>query len=219
MGSTRLPGKTLAMVGELPLIEHVIRRANAIKGVSQVILAIPDSENPVDLLGILTRNSAQLFKGHPTDVAKRALDCAKHCNADYFFRINGDSPCIDPDQMTDAVAIAKKSPNLDFVTNIPGRTFPYGVSVELIKTETLRKAYPNFSDSQKEHVTAYFYDHLDKLQSHQITSDHLSLSKARLVVDTPQDLSRIDSLLTGSHPEDIPYENIASAYLKKFSEE
>ena len=43
------------------------------------------------------------------------------------------------------------------MTNVFPRTFPMGQSVEIIKTEIIKKNLKQFSNKDREHVTRYFY--------------------------------------------------------------
>ena len=49
IGSTRLPGKVLLNLADKPVLKHVVERAAAIKGVDEVVIAIPkaSSERPL----------------------------------------------------------------------------------------------------------------------------------------------------------------------------
>ena len=79
-------------------------------------------------------------------------------NAEYFIRINGDSPLINYKIIDRAIKIHKKRKlNYDIITNVFPRTFPKGQSVEIIKSSILEKNMRKFSILDKEHVTKYFY--------------------------------------------------------------
>jgi hypothetical protein len=50
----------------------------------------------------------------------------------------------------------------DLVTNVPGRTFPHGMSVEIIRTAFYAKAMATVNDNgHREHVTSWLYAHPD----------------------------------------------------------
>jgi len=68
------------------------------------------------------------------DVAGRFLSCLKAYGWEYGVRINGDRLFLDVETLHAVLAIADTG-EFDLVTNIPGQTFPYGLGVEIVRTE------------------------------------------------------------------------------------
>jgi spore coat polysaccharide biosynthesis protein SpsF (cytidylyltransferase family) len=84
----------------------------------------------------------------------------------------------------------------DFVTNLYPRSFPYGVSVELIRTQTYEMMYGRMSDSEDfEHVTRALYRHMADFRYFNIERKGDDLSGVRLTVDTETDLVMVERLL------------------------
>ena len=81
----------------------------------------------------------------------------KKKKSNFFIRISGDSPFINFKIIDRAISLHKKNKNFDIVTNVFPRTFPMGQSVEIIKTEIIKKNLKQFSNKDREHVTRYFY--------------------------------------------------------------
>ena len=107
----------------------------------------------------------------------------------YFFRISGDSPLIDFKIIDQAHQIYKnsKEKKFDIITNIFPRTFPKGQSVELVKTNLLRKNINKFSYHDKEHVTKYFYKNHKKFKIRNFRFKGL-FKGIKQAVDTKKDL-------------------------------
>ena len=79
-------------------------------------------------------------------------------------RISGDSPLINYKINTACKIYIKSNNAYHIITNLYPRTFPKGQSVEIIKTSILKQSIKNFSNSDKEHVTKYFYDNAWKFK-------------------------------------------------------
>ncbi|MFC1945681.1 cytidylyltransferase domain-containing protein [Chloroflexota bacterium] len=189
MGSDRFPGKMMAGLCGVPLLEFVVRRARRIHGLDELTLAT--TEQPVDdeLAQIARRLGLGCYRGSSIDVAGRVLGCARQAGADYFLRLNGDSPCIDAELVGEGLRYLPEG--YDLITNIPGRTFPYGISLELVRTDALAGVYPRMTAREREHVTGYFYGHTERcIIKNIINPDNLEYDM-KFTVDTPEDLARL----------------------------
>jgi 3-deoxy-manno-octulosonate cytidylyltransferase (CMP-KDO synthetase) len=101
-GSTRFPGKPLALVAGKPLIQHVVERCQQAKSLSQVIVATDDTR---------IFEAAQQFcdvqmtsADHPSG-SDRIAEVAASAHFDAIVNIQGDEPLIDP-AVIDKVAAA-----------------------------------------------------------------------------------------------------------------
>jgi len=194
LNSLRLPKKVLTKVNGIPLLEYLLNRLTKIFDKSQIFIATSNQyeDNPIHQYCI--NNNFLFFRGSLEDVAKRMLDTAKQINARSFVRINGDSPLIDPVIIQRAIKIYQKG-NYDLVTNTLPRSYPIGQSVEVIRTSSFEKTYKKMSTTDHfEHVTKYYYEHPDEFRIRNFSNER-DLSSYRLVVDTPEDLKRIEEII------------------------
>jgi len=214
LGSRRLPRKALADVCGRPLISYVIDCARRVSSFAEIILAT--STSPVDdsLATYAATEGLRVFRGSEDDVVARCLACVEAVNADFFVRLNGDSPFLDAALIDEGIAIANEGHAIDLVTNLIGRTFPYGISVEVISVPTLRRLARDLDRHESEHVTARFYSHPAQFNIRQITSPFPELASARIVVDTMQDLEAIRRVAgrLKSRSTWATYQEVASAY-------
>jgi spore coat polysaccharide biosynthesis protein SpsF len=187
MDSARLPGKPLAKAGPGVLLDFVVERAQKISGLDSLVLATTSRELDDPLIDFASSASIDFFRGEVDNVAKRALDCAREFEADYIVRLNADSPYLQPELISLGLDVARFE-HPDLVTNIFPRTFPYGVSVEIIKTASLLSSISKFNGSESEHLTSYFYSNPDDFHIANISADIEYDPSARLVVDNPEDL-------------------------------
>lgn len=214
LDSRRLPGKALTEVLGKPLIGYVIERALQIDALSTVVVATTTRSVDDALVEYARSAGIAAFRGAVDNVAERCLRCAEAHRADFFVRLNGDSPFPDPSLIGGGLAIARRMRRLDLVSNLVDRTFPYGVAVEVINVETLERIIPTLDSAEAEHVTKRFYDRPGEFSIHQMVSTKLGMPQARLVVDTPEDLTMFKTLVERLGPRalDAGYEEVAQLY-------
>lgn len=93
-GSTRLPGKPLLPLNNLPLIIHVARRAQAAELVSRVIVATDDPR----IFDAVREHGGEAEMTSP-DCASgtdRVAEVAARLDADLIVNVQGDEPLIEP---------------------------------------------------------------------------------------------------------------------------
>ena len=138
MGSSRLPGKALRHIAGEPLIKRVIDRVSKVKNLSTIVVATSNSKTDDRLTQYIQSLNIEVFRGATHDVLNRAVSCASYLGVDKFVRINGDSPLIDPELLEKGIEMWT-DPSLDLISNVFPRTYPVGMSVEIIKTDSLKK--------------------------------------------------------------------------------
>jgi len=192
MSSSRLPGKALKDIGGRPLLGRVIDRLRCAATDLDCTLIVATSEEPEDdaIAEFCRSEIVKTYRGSLHDVAGRALSAATHSGLDYFIRISADSPFMSPDVIGLAASIVR-SEEPDLTTNIFPRTYPPGVSVEVIKTDTFKKLLekPTTKD-EREHVTKAFYNRPQGFKIINFTAPEGNLSAIKLTVDTPDDLKK-----------------------------
>ena len=150
MDSQRLPGKPLMTLGDFNLIEFVYLRAKEIEKIDDIVLATTNRSIDDSLVTFAKSINLKFYRGKTNDLASRLIDCGDKYNASHILRINCDSPFIDKKLVNDS--IEKIEDNVDLITNIYRRTFPYGISTEIIFLEKYVDIYSNFNNDEKEHV-------------------------------------------------------------------
>ena len=194
MGSSRLPGKALRNIAGEPLIKRVINRVSKVKNLSTMVVATSNSKADDRLVEYIQSLNIDVFRGAAHDVLNRAVSCASYLGVEKFVRISGDSPFIDPELLEKGIELGGE-PNLDLISNVFPRTYPVGTSVEIIKTDSLKKILSLTVDScDREHVTRFFYKNPEKFRILNFESGRPDLRKVRLAVDTEEDLERLNWL-------------------------
>ena len=186
--SKRLYGKALIKINGKKLLSHIIDKINYdIPNIQTCITTSIDNTDDI-IIDFCKRNNYHYFRGSLENVAERILKCGIENKWDYIVRINGDNLFIDTSTLKNLISIAYDN-DYDFITNLPGRTFPYGMSIELIKTTFLKKVMDKFDISDREHVTSWLYKN-ESVGSRYVLQNHHypSLSNVKLSIDSQKDL-------------------------------
>jgi len=218
LSSSRLPGKALRQVGGRSVLGHIVDRVR--RGANGLPLVVCTSDTPRDdeLERFCRWSGLQVFRGPLDDVAGRFLACAEANGLDFAVRINGDNMFLDPDTLRAMVAIASTN-EFDFVTNVPGRTFPFGMSVEIVRTSFYRETIANVSDPHhREHVTSWLYDNPEC--GRRFIYENRVCEAARglkLAIDTEADLERATRMVARMRgaPEHYGLQQIARFALEE----
>jgi len=186
MSSNRLPMKMLRLVNKKNLLERVHSQVLKSKKINLAIVATSLNKEDDLIYKFCKKKNFNVFRGSLNDVSKRFIDVINYYSAESFIRINGDSPFILPNIIDKAVNLFNRS-GVDLVTNIYPRSYPKGQSVEIINSKTFIKSYKFQNNSQKEHVTKYFYDNFKnyKIKNFKLNTDFNYLS---LAIDNQYDL-------------------------------
>lgn len=211
MDSFRFPGKAMTRLGGKSIIEQCI---GTLKNAREFITLLATTGRMVDrpLVNVAEQLGIKCFQGS-LDVSERIADCIKIFGLKYFARVNGDSPFTRRELLTEGFRQIRER-NLDFVTNLVPRAFPYGISVEIMKSKKFLSSLPNLNtDYYREHVTAYFYEHFETLKTYCMPYNFGNDHDVRLVVDTYEDKERIEKMLTVSpNAFELPISEIVKLY-------
>jgi spore coat polysaccharide biosynthesis protein SpsF len=160
--SSRLPGKILKEINHKPVLEYILERLNSVTKATTIVVATSDQPSDDPIADYCESVNVNCYRGSLENVSQRFLDCSDHFQMDYAVRVNGDNLFTDPKLVDQGIELAILK-SADFVTNVKDRTFPTGMSVEVVKTNFYRDQISEFSDDTfREHVTLYFYEHPEK---------------------------------------------------------
>lgn len=194
MSSARFPGKMLASLSGRPMVAHVLSRCAEAIGDDRVVLVTSTDATDDPLARFVEQNTRiAVFRGELDDVMRRFQSCLQRHPCEWFVRISGDSPAIDPALIR--WMIAQRSTELDLLTNVQRRTFPSGQSVEVVKSATFaRFDSEQLTAEEREHLTQHFYRHPDTFRIRNVVLE-ADPPHRRMVVDTPEDLVAMESIL------------------------
>jgi spore coat polysaccharide biosynthesis protein SpsF len=119
--------------------------------------------------------------------------------------VNGDSPFVDAELLRAGKYILSK--DINFVTNLIDRTFPYGIALEWIDSARYKELADHAERDEVEHVTKHLYRLKSSLKFKSILCELGNFSEKNLTIDSETDLKRINLML-----EKIPKDAINVTY-------
>ncbi len=117
MGSSRFPGKSLACLMGIPMIEHVYRRCCLVRGVDDVFVATCDEE----IRAVVSKFGGKVYMT-PKDIARPGLRVAEACRQlalkddDIVVVVQGDEPLVHPGMVELALKPIRDDPSVQLVT-------------------------------------------------------------------------------------------------------
>ena len=132
--SQRLPGKVLAYIDEISILEIIYNRIVDSPHINEVVYVTSDlpSDNLIEELAI--KLGIKCFRGHPDDVLDRIYRASLETTSDLILEIGGDCPLIDSDLIQRGFDeyVEHKA---DFTSNafFPPFTYPVGYDFSLTK--------------------------------------------------------------------------------------
>lgn len=217
MRSSRLPGKMLREI--LPghtLLDVVVARAHAARRLDCVVVAT--STHPADdvIAEHCRRRGYPLFRGSEEDVLGRMLGACTKYGIDVLVRLTGDNPFIDGRLIDDLLGLYREG-GCDYAcTTMMGhstnwaeeRTFPRGVSMEVVSVPVLMAVEPEVTEAlDRDSVTFFIYDRPDRFRLGAFRAEGAYASwrhpELRLTVDAPEDFElarRVLAEVAGADP-------------------
>ena len=202
MSSRRLPGKVLKLLAGKPVLGHVVDRCKKVQ-TADLVAVVTSTEPSDDVIAAFAKDAGvELFRGPLDDVAARFLGGAAAFEVDAFVRVNADSPLHDPALIERGVTMFRQGGS-DLVSNVLRRTFPTGLSVEVVDRERYAMAYDSMDAHEREHVTLHYYRHPEQFRIISFENER-ELGDRTLSVDTPEDFARVEKIV---HAMDRPEPN------------
>jgi spore coat polysaccharide biosynthesis protein SpsF len=188
MASSRCPGKALAPLAGRPLLDVLLDRMAAVRGVDGVVLATSVKAENDPLAEVAGRAGFQVFRGDEDDVLRRHVDCARALGADHVVRVTGDNPLTDVETIESLVARHRREA-ADY-TYVPGDALLMGILAEVISRSALERSWERGdSRHRSELMTLYIKEH----------PQQFAIAAAEL----PPGLYRPEYRLTVDEPEDV----------------
>ncbi|MBI2016092.1 MAG: glycosyltransferase family protein [Candidatus Rokubacteria bacterium] len=189
MGSSRLPGKVLAPLGGVPLLQAIVERVRGARTLHALVIAT--TERPADdaVAALAGRLGVACFRGADEDCLDRLARAARAHGADVVVRLTGDNPFVDGALVDWAVGErAAAEPPWDYVGTSRSGTFPVGISVEVVAHAALDCAWREATaPAHREHVTLWIVERPARFRVRDLVADP-SDGDLRLTVDAPEDL-------------------------------
>ena len=159
MTSSRLPGKVLADVGGMPMLEMMVRRLKRSQTLSGICLATTTSAEDDPLADLAGRLGVMHFRGSEDDVLARVVGAAQASEADVIVETTGDCPMIDP-AILDGCVLSYFSSTCHYCSNALDGSFPRGLEVQVFSRDVLEEVEGTTQEPvDREHVSLFIYEH------------------------------------------------------------
>jgi glutamate-1-semialdehyde 2,1-aminomutase/spore coat polysaccharide biosynthesis protein SpsF len=198
MGSSRLPGKSLAEIEKRPMLWHVIHRVKRASLIDRVVVATSTSPADDAIEKMCRENDVPCYRGSEHDVLDRFYGAARGEKASQVVRITADCPLIDP-EVIDRVVRRFQRGDLDYASNAMVRSYPDGLDTEIFSFSALERAWHEASrTSEREHVTPYLRS--DKFRTANVENNSAPFYQHyRWTVDEVEDLEFIRAVYRALH--------------------
>ena len=187
--SKRLKGKTLKLINNTTLLEIIYRRLLKVSKNIPIIIATSNLRADDKIVNFCKKKKYLVFRGPHNNVLKRTLDCCKKFELNSFIRVCCDRPFVDFNLIKKMMIYFKKNPNYEIITNVYPKTYPSGLTSEIIKVSSYKKIkYREFSEVDKEHISNYFYRKPKHFKIKNFKSSNPKQKKLNLSIDYEKDL-------------------------------
>ncbi len=158
VGSTRLPGKVMRLLGGEPVLARMLERLAVARLPSEVVVATTTAAADQPIRDLCRRLGVRVESGHPTDCLDRHRQVAAATAADVVVKIPSDCPLIDP-AVVDRVIAAFVPGAHDYVSNLHPPSYPDGNDVEAMSRDALEIAAREATRPlEREHTTPFLWD-------------------------------------------------------------
>ncbi len=196
--SSRLPGKALKKIKGKEVLTYIVERLSQVFTKDEIVIATSIEETDEPIINYCKNNNIKYYRGSLNNVAERFYEAGMHNNFDYLIRINGDNIFIDTDLLKELKEEALKN-KYDFITNVKDRTYPKGMSIEVVRLTHYAKSltYIKKSPILSEHVTLYYYENIlnDTSYFYKYNTEIKEVSGIQLALDTQEDFVKTEELI------------------------
>ncbi len=194
LSSKRLKNKVMKKINGKPILYYVYNRVAKSRRIKKIIVACSTNKSDDKIYSYCKSEGYLVMRGSLKNVVQRFQKVIKKHKLDFFIRINGDSPCMDQYVINNVYKKFCKN-KCDLATNVYPRSYPKGLSVEIIKSDIFKKL-KNFklNSHNKEHITSFFYQN-PKDYKISNTKNSKNYSKKSLALDTQNDFEKLKPIL------------------------
>lgn len=195
MSSERLPGKSMSLLGGIPLVEHVYKRC---RGCLADMVIVATSNDPSDdmIHDHCVSRKIPVFRGSLDNVLERYIMAADSVLATHIVRVCADTPFVDT-ALIDKILKVLITENLDYVSLARPTCASCFYSEAMTLNALKRVAELADNKDDLEHVTKYITAHPDKFLTRFIDAglNPAFMRDVRLTVDHPGDLEAANAIV------------------------
>jgi len=211
MNSSRRPYKITALFKHKPLLFWQIKRLKLNRKVKKIIVAT--TKNSIDdvIEYIADSLDVSIFRGDEDDVMKRYIDASEKFGIENIIRVCGDDPLVDPlciEKLSSTLRENQKK--IGVITASHNKGWLLGTSAEAFSLESLKKAYINATEEEREHVVLHFYKNPSSFNILKIEPEYF-YNKISLTVDYEEDVQNVLRVLEYFNGIDFSHRDLIEA--------
>jgi spore coat polysaccharide biosynthesis protein SpsF len=175
------------LLGDRPIIDHLISALRKPKRIDEIVLAISDGPGQRVFIDVAKQHGLRYLIGSEQDVLARTVGAARLAGAETVIRVTTDCPFVyweNVDEMVDTHV--EEGAHLTVTEHLP-----HGAAIEVIDWKTLDWICqsPESEARHHEHSTMYISEHPDRYKIIRMAApEDLRRADIRLTVDLPEDL-------------------------------
>lgn len=194
MGSTRVPGKVMRELIDLPVFAWTVGALENATGIDQIVVATTDLPADDVIVDYCAEMEIECFRGSETDVLDRFYQCAQKYDADIILRLTCDCPLLDPAVVSEVIRLRQVT-GADYASNVSPPTYPDGLDVEVFTFDALAAAHAEATrPSDRDTVTQYISRNRHRFKVVNAVCPIPGLAKERWVLDTEDDWKFMEAL-------------------------
>lgn len=189
--SVRLPGKILLQIGGKTVLQHIIDRLSDCLPKRKILIATSTDPSDDPIAAFADKLSVTCYRGSLDRVAWRFHSAALSRGWDYAIRINGDNIFVDTATLSGMINVAMNG-EYDFISNVHQRTFPKGMSIEIVRVPFYEKSLGGIGTNPEylEHVTKHLYEQESDRYCYVYNREVPGAAGIQLALDDEDDLVR-----------------------------
>lgn len=175
------------------MLSRQLERMRRARTLDEVVIATTRNATDDPVADLARGEDIPCVRGSEHDVLGRYLLAAREAAADVVVRITADCPLIEPEVIDLVVeTLVSGFSELDYASNVVRRTYPQGLDVEAMTSDTLeRLGRVARSPEAREHVTRYILVERPDLFLTGSVEDVEANDDLRWTVDTAADLELV----------------------------
>ena len=184
--STRLYGKPLQLVGEEPILTHLIDQLQSVNAIDDVVLAIADTPSKESYIEYARSEGLNYAVGSEKNVLGRLITAGQEANADVAVRATTENPFVYTENVDEIISEHLEN-NYDYSMT---EKLPLGASIEVVSMQALQTANNRGSERHRSELcTLFIVENADSFAIN-IETPPASVRRPdiRLTVDNPEDL-------------------------------
>lgn len=196
--SIRLYAKPLQLVGDRPILKHLIDRLDQVQGIDGMVMAISDGNENLAFVEVANEWGLPYIVGDEEDVLSRYLQAAHYAGTEVVLRVTTENPFIYYENL-DELILHHMNTAADLTVC---EMLPDGALAEVINVSALERAHEGGGQLHHEHSTLFIFENPDVFKIERIAAPaELARPDIRLTIDTPEDLIVARRIYEALEPE------------------